>query len=102
MGFGLSIPILEFAIQRYKSNQHKAILGLEYIITQQQPLTLRDRVKQKKEHLTETAIHSKEYISQKAKKASEIARSKAEHATSKAKVELPKVSACEMNLSVLY
>ena len=97
LGYGLRIPVLEFAINRYKSNQQKATYGLEYAISQRLPVmaTLKQVVQQKKVHITESALHSKEYLSSKAKKASEIARSKAELATNKAK-ELPKVNASEV------
>ena len=103
MGY-LSRPILEFSLKRYANNQHKATQGLEYVITQRLPPTLKDRVLEKtgklaekakhsKEKLTESAKHRKEVLSNKAKLASELAKVKAEQA--KAKAELPKVKASE-------
>lgn len=78
MGFGLSRPVLEFAVKRYAKNQHKATLGLEHVIMNTVPLNLRSIVEQSRAKLSEKAKHSKEVLSQKAKIASELAKSKAD------------------------
>lgn len=80
IGYGLSLPILEFSINRYRKNQHKATLGLEHVITNTEPRNLRDLVKQSKERLSETANYSKQLLTDKALKASELAKQKSDAA----------------------
>jgi len=81
MGYGLKRPILEFSMSRYKSNQVKASLGLEYALTHGLPPTLKERLKLKTDKFTETAKQSTERIS----KTAILAISKAEEAKNKAK-----------------
>lgn len=83
LGYGLRLPVLEFSLKRYRNNQHKATLGLEYALTHTLPLTLKERILQTKEQLAESAKTSSANIAQKAKKATELARTKAERANTK-------------------
>lgn len=94
LGYGLRIPVLEFSIQRYKSNQHKATMGLQYVIEQPEKRSIKDIMLQSKEKFSEAAKHSQEIITHKAKLAKEIAKSKAELA--KVKAERAKLKTDEL------